>query len=281
MKERAMKTSQPLLIVLAVGLASSLISVPSRGATDAENPTPLSELSGILHKDDKTIMPYLALDGSGQRCYLKGNSISAHRSGNHVSVRGTLRSELLDATAADWSTGAKAPPPFLKGWVVLLDVQDAKAVADPIPASTEDKPPTKPGPTLKCEILTDPVPYPLIVRVTNPLTTAVHLRTFQSTHMTMPPMPNVRLTLTDRTTRETQQCTPVGLGQPRGRIVINPGETRDVPVYYRGLRCEPGNYDLTVSLFDDADVNQNMPLAVTPALLVRKMPRSNAPTPEP
>jgi hypothetical protein len=79
--------------------------------------------------------------------------------------------------------------------------------------------------------------------------------------MTMPPMPNVRVTLTDRATRETQHCTPVGLSQPRGRIVINPGETRDVRVYYRGLRFEPGTYELTVSLFDDADVNQHMPLA--------------------
>lgn len=271
-----MKTSQPLLILLAVGLASSLTSIPNRGATDAENRTPLSELSGILHKDDKTIMPYLALDGSGQGCYLRGNSISAHRSGDHVSVRGTLRSELFDATAPDWSTGATAPPPFLKGWVVFLDVQDAKAVADPGPASTEDTPPTKPGPALNCEILTDPAPYPLIVRVTNPLTTAVHLRTYQSTHTTMPPMPNVRVTLTDRTTREAQHCTPVGLGQPRGRIVINPGETRDVPVYYRGLRFKAGTHDLTVSLFDDADVNQTRPLAVTPALLVRETPKTDA-----
>lgn len=259
-----------------------ITAVPSREAP-AGKPTALSELSGIFHTDELTIMPYLILDGSEERCYLRGSALAAHPSGTHLQVKGTLGSELFDATGTDWTTGALAPPPFLKGWVVCMAVEEAKVATEPFVHSAEvsllqAKDPDLQAPyRLRCAILSDDIPNPLILRITNPLDTEVRLSTFMSTHTTMGPMPNVRLAITDTATRQTQYYTPVNLTQTRKGFIIAPGESRDFPVYHHGLKLTPGTYELTVSLFDDADIQQKAPIANSSMLCVRNLHREPRP----
>jgi hypothetical protein len=280
-----MKTSQGVLIALAVGLASTLTGVPCRGAPNAENGALLSELSGILHKDDKTIMPYLVLDGSEQHFYVRGSALATHSSGTRIHVKGVLRSELFDATGTDWAKpGAPAPPPFRKGWVVCMAVQEAKVATEPFAHSAEVRSPQPKDAALQttyplhCDVLSDGIPNPLTLRITNPRDTEVRFSTFMSTHTTMWPMPNVRLAITDTATHQTQHYTPVVLTEPRGSYAIAPGDSRDFPIAHRGLKLAPGIHELTVALFDNADTQQKTPVAVSSPQLVRvrKTPRTDA-----
>jgi hypothetical protein len=128
-----MRASRGLLIAVAVSAVLFLAAVWAQDSTPTGgNETSLAELSGVLHKGEGTIMPYLVLDGSNERCYLRGRSLAAHEPGTRLFVRGSLRSELFDATGTDWrKPGAPALPPFVKGWVVYLDVKEAKAIAEP------------------------------------------------------------------------------------------------------------------------------------------------------
>jgi hypothetical protein len=194
----AMKSKQGLLILLAVGAAGAPGGVSGQEKPEAGNRTARSKLSGILYKDEKTIMPYLVLDGSDERCYLRGNALAAHPTGTHLQVEGVLCSELFDATGTDWTKpGAPAPPPFRKGWAVYLEVQEVKIATEPLDRTGEASPTEadhrdlQAKQTLNCEILSDGIPNPLIVRLNNPGNAAVRLSTFSSTHATMPPMPNV------------------------------------------------------------------------------------------
>ena len=94
-----------------------------------------SELTGVLHHQDKAaraIMPYLILDGSNERCYVGGAPLAKHEPGERLYVRGVLRSELFDSTVTDWSKpGMPAPPPLGKGWVIYMDVTDARQINQP------------------------------------------------------------------------------------------------------------------------------------------------------
>jgi len=130
--ECAMKTSKELLILLTVGVASVLAWGGGRGAAGPENETPLSEVSGVLHKNEKTIQSFLVLDGSDERCYVRGKALEKVERGAHIYVKGVLRSYLFDATGTDWKRpDAPAPPPFLKGWVICLDVKELKVIQEP------------------------------------------------------------------------------------------------------------------------------------------------------
>ena len=112
-----------------------------------------SELTGVLryqNKAEKTIMPYLILDGSNDRCYVKGAPLAKHVPGERLYVRGVLRSELFDSTVTDWSKpGMPAPPPLGKGWVVYMDVTHAQKIDQPFekPASSANPPTTRPAQT--------------------------------------------------------------------------------------------------------------------------------------
>ena len=100
------------------------------------NSTNLSELSGILHKGEKTIVPaYLVLDGSSERCYLQGEIIQDIENGAHIYVRGVLHSYLFEHLAGP----EVAPPPFRKGWVVYMDVRESKSIKEPFGTGIEQK----------------------------------------------------------------------------------------------------------------------------------------------
>ena len=128
-----MRTPRSLLMAVAVISVLFLAAMWGQDSTPTGGKeTSLAELSGVLHKGEMTIMAYLVLDGTNERCYLRGRSLAAHEPGTRLLVRGSLRSELFDATGTDWrKPGAPAPPPFVKGWVVYLDVKEAKAITEP------------------------------------------------------------------------------------------------------------------------------------------------------
>ncbi|MFC1735224.1 hypothetical protein ACFL1X_03845 [Candidatus Hydrogenedentota bacterium] len=98
-------------------------------------PTPderidLAELSGVFHRGRKTVQPYyLTLDGSEERCYLRGESLRDLKEGTRISVRGMLRSYLFEHTP-----GPSAPPPFDKGWVIYLQVYKLDVIDRPFGA---------------------------------------------------------------------------------------------------------------------------------------------------
>ncbi len=105
---------------------------PSMAVNIKTKEAPQSALSGVLHMGEKTIMPYLLLDGSDDRCYVKGGPLGGYQTGTRLRVKGELRIKLLDETGKDWrAPGMPAPPPFLKGWVVYMEVREAKEIAEP------------------------------------------------------------------------------------------------------------------------------------------------------
>ena len=121
-----------IALLVAGGMSLAAVAADRNSSRPANDDTTLSELSGVLHKEAKAIMPHLELDGSQLRCYVRGEALAVHERGTRLYVRGTLRSELLDFTGGDWSKpGAPAPPPFRKGWVVYLDVKEAREIAEP------------------------------------------------------------------------------------------------------------------------------------------------------
>ena len=127
-----MKTLKELVILLTVAVATVLAGCVSQGPADGEKQTPLTEVSGVLHKGEKSIKPFLVLDGSNERCYVRGKPLQKAERGSRVRVKGVLRSYLFDATETDWKRpGAPAPPPFLKGWVVYLEVKELRLIQEP------------------------------------------------------------------------------------------------------------------------------------------------------
>jgi hypothetical protein len=127
-----MRTLKELLILLTVAVAAVLAGCVSQGPADAEKQTPLTEVSGVLHKGEKSIQSFLVLDGSKERCYVRGKPLEKAEQGARVRVKGVLRSYLFDATGTDWKRpGAPAPPPFLKGWVVYLEVKELRLIQEP------------------------------------------------------------------------------------------------------------------------------------------------------
>jgi len=105
--------------------ASCLMANGAGGGNGPNNGgAPLDELSGVLHTGEKTIMRYLLLDGSNERCYLQGSPLAEVKRGARIYVRGVLRSKLFDSTGTDWTKpGAPCSPPFRKGWIVYMDVK--------------------------------------------------------------------------------------------------------------------------------------------------------------
>ena len=118
-----------VLFIVATSLCAGGVS---QGATESETQTPLAEVTGILHEGEKTIKPFLILDGSEERCYVSGKPLARVERGARIRAKGVLRSYLFDATGTDWQRpGAPAPPPFLKGWIVYLDVTDVSLIQEP------------------------------------------------------------------------------------------------------------------------------------------------------
>ena len=130
-----MKTLRELVVTVACGAALVMAAGCGPATTPGGDREPkLCELTGVMRTggDTKTLMPYLVLDGSGERCYARGKVMAPHDPGTRLYVRGVLRSELFDDTGKDWTKpGAPQPPPFLKGWVVYLDVKEAKVITEP------------------------------------------------------------------------------------------------------------------------------------------------------
>ena len=125
-----------LLLLLAVtGFTCLAIAAANQDDTSVGKAGAASELTGVfLYQDkaEKTILPYLVLDGSNDRCYVQGAPLAKHEPGTRLYVRGTLRSELFDSTPTDWSKpGTPAPPPLRKGWVIYMEVKEARAIAEP------------------------------------------------------------------------------------------------------------------------------------------------------
>ncbi len=127
-----MKMRENSLVLLVVAIARLCAGGVSQGATESETQAPLAEVSGILHKGEKSIKPFLILDGSNERCYLSGKPLAKVERGARIRAKGMLRSYLFDATGADRNRpGAPAPPPFLKGWVVYLEVKEVSLIQEP------------------------------------------------------------------------------------------------------------------------------------------------------
>gem|GEM_PF-3998593 len=118
-----------VFLVMAAVITPSIVGKDS--ATPADQAR-LSELAGVLHAGEKTIMPYLELEGSGQRLYVRGAALRDYESGAHIQVKGVLRSELIDLTGMDRKRAdAPAPPPFEKGWVVYMEAIEAVTMDEP------------------------------------------------------------------------------------------------------------------------------------------------------
>ena len=101
------KLLKALLLLPTCGL---LISCTEPSNLEKNSITQPSELSGIFHKGEKTIVPdYLVLDGPNERCYLRlrGGFPRDLKSGAGIYVRGVLRSYLFEHSPASY-----APPPF-------------------------------------------------------------------------------------------------------------------------------------------------------------------------
>ena len=129
-----MKMLKKSLVLLTVAIVSVFVGGVSQGATEADKEAPLSEVSGVLHKNlnEKSIHHFLVLDGSKERCYVRGKLLGNIEQGTRIRAKGVLRSYLFDATATDWNRpDAPAPPPFLKGWVVYLDVKEVSVIQEP------------------------------------------------------------------------------------------------------------------------------------------------------
>ena len=129
---------------------------------------------------------------------------------------------------------------------------------------------------LKCEILLDVLPNPLTVRIVNKQSEEIRYSTFMSTHATMPPMPNVRVEVTDISSHLIRTCTPVVLTEKRSSFILKPGESKDLHVYHYGFSDLPqGVYEVTVMLFNDTDTKQETPMAVSPIITMKINPRAD------
>ena len=114
---------------MSAGLTAVSGKEPARDETDKST---ASELTGILHVGEMTILPYLTLDGSNERCYVLGPFLREHITGERLRAKGVLRTKLFDYTGTDWrKAGAPQQPPFIKGWVVYLDVTESRVISAP------------------------------------------------------------------------------------------------------------------------------------------------------
>lgn len=263
-----MTISRRLQCMLVIGVMVLPTVVRQHAAAAAEEEAPLCELSGVLHKEKKTIMPYLLLDGSNERCYLRGKVLAEFESGERIHVRGVPRSQLFEDRS-----GPNAPPPFRKGWVVYMDVSQARRIKEPF--GGEDAPQKGVGAAaalqgMQCQILLDAIPNPLTLRVVSAQPEGLTFSTFMSTHATMPPMPNVRVEATDTSSGRIRTCTPVVLTEKRASIVLRRGEAAEIQVHHRGFEdLPPGTYQVSVLLFSDADTRQERPIAVSSSITVK------------
>lgn len=113
----------PIALVISGLLASCAVS----GVQRTED-VPLSELTGVLRVGEKRVERYsLVLDGSCERCNLRGGLLANLEEGTRVRVRGVYRSYLFEHR----TVRNVAPPPFRKGWVVYMDVEDLEVVHEP------------------------------------------------------------------------------------------------------------------------------------------------------
>lgn len=134
-----MRTLLLLLAVAGLTCSAAAIAAQEDASVGKANVT-VSELTGVFHRQDKALMPYLVADGSDERCYLRGAPLATRESGTRLYVRGTLRTELRDSTGTDFGRpSAPAPPPFRKGWVIYMEVIDAREIDQPF-----ERPPLPP-----------------------------------------------------------------------------------------------------------------------------------------
>jgi hypothetical protein len=118
------------VLAVAVGLALAVAGCKPSTPTNQTQP---AELAGVFHKGEKTIMPYLVLDGSQQQCYVIGAPLAAYESGAHIHVKGVLLSRSSDLPEPGQTPDEPAPPPFRKGCWVYMDVKEAGAVEGAVP----------------------------------------------------------------------------------------------------------------------------------------------------
>ena len=100
-KGAAMDLLRKVSVVFLVVAAALTPSTGGKDSATSADQAPLSKLAGVLHKGEKTIMPYVELEGSRQRVYVRGAALAAYESGARVRMKGVLRSELVDMTGAE------------------------------------------------------------------------------------------------------------------------------------------------------------------------------------
>jgi len=268
-----MINARKLLSMFVISLMAQPAVFRQNSAAAAEKETLLSELSGVLHKEEKTIMPYLVLDGSNGRCYLRGKVLANYESGAPVFVRGVLHSQCFEDRS-----GPNAPAPFRKGWVVYMDVNQVQPIKEPFGEEKFGQESVSGAATLQplqCDIVLEAIPNPLTLRMLGTQSQGLRYGMFMSTHATMPPMPNVRVEVRDTNSGRIRACTPVVPTEKRDSVLLKRGETADIQVYHRG--CEdlpPGTYEVSVSLFGDEDAKQQIPIAVSSSITVIAKPQA-------
>jgi hypothetical protein len=114
-----------------------LLTPKSALSTQTTSPTlayPVSELSGILFKDEKTIEQYyLILDGSNDKCYVRTepmNNLNA-MVGKRVRIKGILKSYLFEDLTNYSAPQSPAPPPFKNGWIIFINIIEIQAISQP------------------------------------------------------------------------------------------------------------------------------------------------------
>ena len=116
------RTIPTYLVLVACGLVIGQATSCTDQNRDVEQ---FSELSGVFHIAGKSVERYyILLDGTEQRCNLRGESLKNLRDGTRVHVKGFLQSCLFEHTAGS----EVAPPPFRKGWVIYLDVKEIRII---------------------------------------------------------------------------------------------------------------------------------------------------------
>lgn len=88
----------------------------------------LSELTGVFRIAAKDVERYhIVLDGTDQKCCLRGEVLRDLEDQSRIRVKGTFKSYLFKHTLGP----EVAPPPFHKGWVIYLDVQELEIIERP------------------------------------------------------------------------------------------------------------------------------------------------------
>ncbi len=126
--------------------------------------------------------------------------------------------------------------------------------------------------SLRSEILVNNIPNPLNVHLLNAGSSAYEYCTFMAKHATMPPMPNVRIEVKNRSTGEVKSYVPVVLAEKRKNFSLQTGGIAELSIYHRGVKLAPGDYKVVVLLYQDEDVDQKTPISVSKPLLVSVSP---------